>query len=104
MSNPRIRFDYLVNNPITIGGTTLFFEAKEKLLEDFYYGETHCSSVYYRCAMWKYFLITHQDYIPEYFKRHYIGVPNLLAQLRTSGTRNDKRLEKVFKILAINNE
>ena len=103
MSDRRMRFDYLINNPITINGTTLFFETREKLLEHYNYGETHCSPVYYRLFMWRYFLITHQDHIPQYFKS-YIGINQLLTQLRIDGTRNDKRLENIFKILAINNE
>lgn len=98
MSDRRMRFDYLINNPITIRGTTLFFETREKLLEHYNYGEKYCSPAYYRCTMWKYFLITHQDYIPPYYK-YFIGISQLLSQLKIDGTRNDKRLENIFKIL-----
>ena len=31
-SDRRMRFDYLVDNPITISATTLFFETRENLL------------------------------------------------------------------------
>lgn len=102
MSDRRMRFDYLINNPITISGTTLFFETREKLLEHCNYGETHCSPVYYRLFMWRYFLIKRQDNIPPYFKS-YIGVKQLVSKLKQDGTRNDKRLENIFKILSIDN-
>jgi hypothetical protein len=53
--------------------------------------------------MWRYFLITHQKHIPQYF-RTYIGVKQLVSELKKDGTRNDKRLENIFKILSIDNE
>jgi hypothetical protein len=53
--------------------------------------------------MWKYFLITHQNNIPPYFKS-YIGIKQLVSELKKDGTRNDKRLENIFKILSIDNE
>jgi hypothetical protein len=48
--------------------------------------------------MWKYFLITHQKNIPPYF-RSYIGEKQLVSELKKEGTRNDKRLENIFKAL-----
>ena len=101
--NRRERFNWLVNNPLSINSTVLYFEPIENLLEHYNYGETHCSPVFYRLFMWRYFLITHQDHIPQYFKS-YIGINQLLSQLRIDGTRNDKRLENIFKILSIDNE
>ena len=103
MSDRRMIFDYLINNPISIGGTTLFFETRENLLNHYNYGEKYCSTVFYRRFMWRYFLITHQDHIPPYFKS-YIGVKQLVSKLKEDGIRNDKRLENIFKILLIDNE
>jgi len=99
----RERFNWLVDNPPSISGAVLYFELRENLLNHYIYGEEYCSPVFYRNFMWKYFLITHQDYIPEYFKS-YIGINQLLTELRIDGTRNDKRLENIFKILSIDNE
>lgn len=101
--NRRERFNWLVNNPLTISGAVLYFESTESLLNHYSYGEKYCSPVFYRHFMWRYFLITHQDHIPQYFKS-YIGINQLLSQLRIDGTRNDKRLENIFKILSIDNE
>ena len=100
--NRRERFDWLVYYPQSISNTVLYFEPTENLLNHYAYGEERCSPVFYRHAMWKYFLITHQNNIPPYFKS-YIGVKQLLYELKKDGTRNDKRLENIFKILLIDN-
>jgi len=99
----RERFNWLVNNPLRISDTVVYFETTENILNHYTYGEKYCSPVFYRHFMWRYFLITHQDHIPQYFKS-YIGINQLLSQLRIDGTRNDKRLENIFKILSIYNE
>lgn len=99
----RNRFDWLTLNPTNISCTVVYFESIENLLNHYKYNANICSPVFYRNAMWKYFLINHQDKIPRYFLP-YIGVPKLLSELREEGTRNDKRLENIFNILAINNE
>lgn len=101
VSNRRERFDWLVNYPQSISGTVLYFESTSDLLRDFSCKE-RCTPVFYRQFMWKYFLITHQNNIPPYFKS-YIGVKQLVSELKKDGTRNDKRLENIFKILSIDN-
>ena len=98
----RERFNWLVNNPQSISGAVIYFESVSKLLYEFSHRE-RCTPVFYRNFMWKYFLITHQKYIPPYFRR-YIGVKQLVSELKKDGTRNDKRLENIFKILSIDNE
>lgn len=98
----RERFNWLVNNPRSISGAVTYFESVSDLLYDFNYRE-RCTPVFYRNFMWKYFLITHQKNIPHYFKS-YIGVKQLVSELKKDGTRNDKRLENIFKILSIDNE
>lgn len=99
----RERFDWLTLNPAYISSTVVHFETLENLLRHYEYGTDSCSPVFYRHAMWKYFLIKHQDKIPRYFLS-YVGVTKLLSELREEGTRNDIRLEKIFNILAIDNE
>lgn len=99
----RERFNWLVDHPLSISGAVLYFELRKNLLNHYIYGEEYCSPVFYRNFMWKYFLITHQNNIPPYFKS-YIGVKQLVFELKKDGTRNDKRLENIFKILSINNE
>ena len=99
----RERFNWLVNNPQSISGTVIYFESVSDLLCHFNYCPLCCSLVFYRHFMWRYFLITHQKHIPQYF-RTYIGTKQLVSELKKDGTRNDKRLENIFKILAINNE
>lgn len=96
----RERFDWLVRNPLRVSGTVVYFETTENILNHYNYGEEYCSPVFYRLFMWRYFLITHQDHIPPYF-RSYIGVKQLVSELKKDGTRNDKRLENIFKILSI---
>lgn len=98
----RERFNWLVNNPQSISGAVIYFESVSNLLYDFSYRE-RCTPAFYRHFMWRYFLLTHQKYIPQYFKT-YIGTKQLVSELKKDGTRNDKRLEKIFNILAINNE
>lgn len=98
----RERFNWLTLNPTNISSTVLYFESVSNLLYDFSYRE-RCTPVFYRNFMWKYFLITHQKYIPPYFSS-YIGVKQLVSELKKDGTRNDKRLENIFKILSIDNE
>lgn len=99
----RERFNWLVRNPKSIINTVVFFETRENILNHFLYGEKYCSPVFYRNFMWKYFLLTHQNNIPPYFKS-YIGVKKLVSELKKDGTRNDKRLENIFKILSIDHE
>lgn len=99
----RERFNWLVNYPTSISNTVIYFELVENLLNYYNYNTNICNPAFYRNAMWKYFLIKHQDKIPQYFKS-YIGVKQLVSELKKDGTRNDKRLENIFKILAINNE
>lgn len=99
----RERFNWLVNNPLCLSGTVLYFESLENLSNHYNYNTNICSPVFYRHAMWRYFLITHQNNIPPYF-RSYIGVKQLVSELKKDGTRNDKRLENIFKILSIYNE
>ncbi len=99
----RERFDWLTLNPTYISTTVVYFEPVENLLRHYDCGTDSCSPVFYRLAMWKYFLIKHQDKIPRYFLS-YLGVTKLLSELREGGTRNDKRLENIFKILLIDNE
>jgi len=94
----RERFDWLTRYPTCISSTVVYFEPLEYLLNHYNYNTNFCSPVFYRNAMWKYFLITHQDHIPPYFKS-YIGVTKLLSELREEGTRNDIRLEKIFREL-----
>lgn len=101
--NRRERFDWLVYYPQSISNTVLYFEPTENLLNHYSYGEECCSPVFYRHFMWKYFLLTHQKNIPLYFKS-YIGVKQLVYELKKDGIRNDKRLENIFKILSIYNE
>jgi hypothetical protein len=98
----RERFNWLVNNPRSISGAVTYFESVSSLLYDFSYRE-RCTPAFYRLFMWRYFLLTHQKYIPPYFKS-YIGVKQLVSELKKDGTRNDKRLENIFKILLIDNE
>ena len=99
----RERFNWLVNNPQRISGTVIYFESLSDLLYHFNYGPLHCSPVHYRLFMWRYFLITHQKHIPQYF-RAYIGTKQLVSELKKGGTRNDKKLENIFKILSVDNE
>ena len=99
----RERFNWLVRNPKSISGAVIYFETRENILNHYIFGERYCSPVFYRLAMWKYFLITHQNNIPPYFKS-YIGVKQLISELKNDGIRNDKRLENIFKILSIYNE
>jgi len=101
--NRRKRFDWLVHYPQNIFDTALYFEPTENLKNHYSYGEERCTPVFYRHFMWKYFLITHQNNIPPYFKS-YIGIKQLVSELKKDGTRNDKRLENIFKILSIDNE
>ncbi len=98
----RERFNWLVNNPRSISGAITYFESVSDLIYDFSYRE-RCTPAFYRLFMWRYFLLTHQKYILAYF-RSYIGEKQLVSVLKKDGTRNDKRLEKIFNILAINNE
>ena len=99
----RERFDWLVGHPLSISGAVLYFEPIEYLFNHYNYNTNMCSPVFYRHFMWRYFLITHQNNIPPYFKS-YIGVKQLLFELKKDGTRNDKRLENIFKILSIDHE
>ena len=99
----RERFNWLVRNPKYISYAVIYFESTETLLNYYSYGGKYCSHVFYRHFMWRYFLITHQNHIPPYFKS-YIGVKQLVSELKKDGTRNDKRLENIFKILSIDNE
>jgi len=99
----RGRFNWLVRNPRSISGAVLYFEPLEYLLDCYNYRTNICSPVFYRHAMWRYFLITHQNHIPPYF-RSYIGEKQLVSELKKDGTKNDKRLENIFKILSIDNE
>ena len=94
----RERFDWLTLNPTNISSTVVYFEPLEYLLKHYNYGTDRCSQVFYRQAMWKYFLIKHQNKIPRYFLS-YVGVTKLLSELREEGTRNDIRLEKIFRKL-----
>ena len=96
----RERFNWLVNNPQSISGTVIYFESVSDLLYHFNYGSLRCSPVFYRHFMWRYFLLTHQKYIPPYF-RSYIGEKQLVSELKKDGTRNDIRLERIFSILEI---
>ena len=98
--NRREKFNWLVNYPTSISNIVIYFESLENLLYYYNYSTNICSPAFYRNAMWKYFLIKHQDKIPQYFKM-YIGVKQLLSELRKEGTRNDIRLERIFNILAI---
>lgn len=98
----RERFDWLTLNPTNISSTVVHFEPLENLLRHYDYYTDSCSPVFYRRAMWKYFLIKHQDKIPRYFLS-YVGVTKLLSELKKDGTKNDKRLENIFKILSIYN-
>lgn len=98
----RERFNWLVNYPQSISGAVTYFESVSSLLYDFSYRE-RCTNAFYRLFMWRYFLLTHQKYIPQYFKT-YIGTKQLISVLKKDGTRNDKRLENIFKILSIGNE
>ena len=98
----RERFNWLVRNPTSISNTVVYFEPLEYLLNHYNYNTNICSPVFYRHAMWWYFLLTHQKYIPPYF-RSYIGKKQLVSELKKYGTRNDKRLENIFKILSIDN-
>ena len=95
--NRRERFDRLVNNPRGISETVTYFESVSNLLYDFGHRE-RCTPAFYRLFMWRYFLLTHQKHIPPYF-RSYIGVKQLVSELKKDGTRNDERLENIFKIL-----
>lgn len=100
----REKFNWLVRNPKSISDTVIFFETRENIINHYlYYREEYCSPVFYRHFMWKYFLVTHQNNIPPYFKS-YIGVKQLVSELKKDGTRNDKRLENIFKTLSIDNE
>jgi len=94
----RERFNWLIRNPRSISDTVVYFEPIENILNHYNYGEIYCSRVFYRNFMWKYFLITHQKNIPPYF-RSYIGEKQLVSELKKEGTRNDKRLENIFKAL-----
>lgn len=97
----RQRFNWLVNHPKFLSAAVTYFEPRENLLDPCIYGEKYCGPVFYRLFMWRYFLITHQDHIPRYF-RLYIGVKQLVSELKKEGTRNDKRLKNIFKKI-INN-
>ena len=103
VASRRERFDWLTLNPANISSTVIYFESLENLLRHYNYDTNRCSPIFYRHFMWRYFLLTHQKYIPAYF-RSYIGVKQLLSELKKDGTRNDKRLENIFKILSIDNE
>jgi len=103
VTSRRERFDWLTLNPANISSTVIYFEPLENLLRHYNYDTNSCSPIFYRHFMWRYFLLTHQKYIPAYF-RSYIGVKQLLSELKKEGTRNDKRLENIFKILSIDNE
>ena len=103
VTSRRERFDWLTLNPANISSTVIYFEPLENLLRHYNYDTNNCSPIFYRHFMWRYFLLTHQKYIPAYF-RSYIGVKQLLSELKKEGTRNDKRLENIFKILSIDNE
>ena len=94
----RERFDWLTINPAYISSTVVYFEPVENLLNHYNYSTNRCSPVFYRHAMWRYFLIKHKDKIPRCFLA-YIGVTKLLSELREEGTRNDIRLEKIFREL-----
>ena len=96
----REKFNWLTLNPTTISSTVVYFEPLDNLLNHYKYDGNTCSPVFYRKTMWKYFLIKHQDKIPRYFLS-YVGVAKLLSELKEEGTRNDKRLENIFKILKI---
>lgn len=98
----RERFDFLVNNPQSISGAVTYFESVSNLIYDFAHRE-RCTPAFYRLFMWRYFLLTHQKYIPPYF-RSYIGKKQLVSELKKDGTRNDKRLKNIFKILSVYNE
>lgn len=98
----RERFNWLVNHPQSISGAITYFESASDLIYDFTYRK-RCTPAFYRLFMWRYFLLTHQKYIPTYF-RSYIGEKQLVSVLKKDGTRNDKRLENIFKILSIDNE
>lgn len=100
--NRREMFNWLANNPKNISRAVTYFESVSDLIYDFTYRE-RCTHVFYRLFMWRYFLLTHQKYIPPYFKS-YIGEKQLVSVLKKDGTRNDKRLENIFKILSIDNE
>lgn len=95
-------FNWLANNPQSISSAVTYFESVSDLIYYFNYIE-RCTPVFYRLFMWRYFLLTHQKYIPPYF-RSYIGEKQLVSVLKKDGTRNDKRLENIFKILSIGNE
>ena len=95
-------FNWLANNPQSISSAVTYFESVSDLIYDFTYRE-RCTPAFYRLFMWRYFLLTHQKYIPPYF-RSYIGEKQLVSVLKKDGTRNDKRLENIFKILSIDNE
>lgn len=95
-------FNWLANNPQSISSAVTYFESVSDLIYYFNYIE-RCTPVFYRLFMWRYFLLTHQKYIPPYF-RSYIGEKQLVSVLKKDGTRNDKRLENIFKILSIDNE
>jgi len=99
----RERFDWLVFHPASISDTVTFFETQTNLLEHLYFGEKKCTQVFFRCFMWRYFLIKHQKYIPQYYK-YFVGTKQLVSEMKKDGTRNDKRLENIFKILSISNE
>lgn len=96
-------FDWLVFHPTSISNTVIYFELVENLLNYYNYSTNICNLAFYRNAMWKYFLITHQNNIPPYFKS-YIGEKQLVSELKKDGTRNNKKLENIFKILSIDNE
>jgi hypothetical protein len=98
----RERFNWLVRHPLSISGAVIYFESASDLIDDFTYRE-RCTPTFYRLFMWRYFLLTHQKHIPPYF-RSYIGEKQLVSVLKRDGTRNDKRLENIFKILSICNE
>lgn len=95
-------FNWLANNPKNISRAVTYFESVSDLIYYFTYRE-RCTPAFYRLFMWRYFLLTHQKYIPPYF-RSYIGEKQLVSVLKKDGTRNDKRLENIFKILSIDNE
>jgi hypothetical protein len=95
----RERFNWLVNNPQSISGAVTYFESVSNLLYDFSYRE-RCGLAFYRLFMWRYFLLTHQKYIPPYF-RSYIGEKQLVSQMVKDGTRNNEELENILNTLKI---
>ena len=91
----RERFNWLVNHPLYISHAVTYFETVENVLISMERRESW-NPIFYRRFMWRYFLIRHQKYIPQYF-RSYIGVKKLVSDLKKEGTRNDAKLEKLLE-------